>query len=82
MRPVSIPEPESLDAESVLDCYELARLPAPMRKGRAEPAANLLALIDRYDAFILDGYGVINVGRSRYRASGTRSTPFVRPAGR
>ena len=62
MRPVSIPEPESLDAESVLDCYELARLPAPMRKGRAEPAANLLALIDRYDAFILDGYGVINVG--------------------
>ena len=59
---VSIPEPELLDAESVLDCYELARLPAPMRKGRAEPAANLLALIDRYDAFILDGYGVINVG--------------------
>ena len=62
VRPVSIPEPESLDAESVLDCYELARLPAPMRKGRVEPAANLLALIDRYDAFILDGYGVINVG--------------------
>ena len=61
-RPVSIPEPESLDAESVLDCYELARLPAPIRKGRAEPATNLLALIDRYDAFILDGYGVINLG--------------------
>ena len=61
-RPVSIPEPESLDAGSVLDCYELARLPAPVRKGRAEPAANLLALVDRYDAFILDGYGVINVG--------------------
>ena len=61
-RPASIPAPESLDAESVLDCYELARLPAPTRKGRAEPAANLLALVDRYDAFILDGYGVINVG--------------------
>ena len=58
----SIPDPESLDAESVLDCYELARLPAPTRKGRAEPAANLLALVDRYDTFILDGYGVINVG--------------------
>ena len=58
----SIPDPESLDAESVLDCYELARLPAPARKGRAEPAANLLALVDRYDTFILDGYGVINVG--------------------
>ena len=58
----SIPSPESLDAESVLDCYELAHLPAPPRKGRAEPAASLLALVDRYDAFILDGYGVINVG--------------------
>ena len=58
----AIPAPESLDVESVLDCYELAHLPAPPRKGRAEPAANLLALAGRYDAFILDGYGVINVG--------------------
>ncbi len=58
----SIPGPESLDAESVLHCYEQARLPAPTRKGRAEPAANLLALVDHYDAFILDGYGVINLG--------------------
>ena len=62
VKPVSIPEPESLDAESVLDCYRLARLPAPVRNGRAEPAENLLALADRYDAFILDGYGVINIG--------------------
>ena len=62
LRAASIPGPESLDAEAVLDCFERARLPAPTRKGRAEPAANLLALIDRYDAFILDGYGVINVG--------------------
>ena len=61
-RPVSIPSPESLDAESVLDCYELACLPSPARRGRAEPAANLLALAERYDAFILDGYGVINLG--------------------
>ena len=62
VRSLSIPEPESLDAESVLDCHELARVPAPVRKGRAEPAPDLLALVDRYDAFILDGYGVINVG--------------------
>ena len=60
--PLFIPEPESLDAESVLGCYELARLPVPLRRGRAEPAVSLLALTDRYDAFILDGYGVINVG--------------------
>ena len=58
----SIPGPESLDPESVIDSYELVRLPRPPRTGRVEPAANLLALIDRYDAFILDGYGVINVG--------------------
>ena len=62
VRPVSIPEPELLDPESILDCYERVRLPAPTRKGRAEPAENLLALLDRYDAFILDGYGVINLG--------------------
>lgn len=61
-RPLFIPEPEWLDAESVLDCHELARLPTPVRKGRAEPAPDLLALVDRYDAFILDGYGVINLG--------------------
>ena len=62
VRSLSIPKPESLDAESVLDCHELARLPAPVRKGRAEPAPDLLALVDCYDAFILDGYGVINLG--------------------
>ena len=62
VKSVSIPKPWLLDAESVLDCYELARLPAPVRRGKAAPAANLLALADRYDAFILDGYGVINVG--------------------
>ena len=62
VRPASIPKPESLDAGSVLDCYEQARLPAPVRRGQASPAASLLALADRYDAFILDGYGVINVG--------------------
>ena len=61
-RPDSIPEPESLDPESILDCYERARLPSPTREGRAEPAEHLIALVDRYDAFILDGYGVINLG--------------------
>ena len=62
MNTTPIPDPESLDPGSVLDCYERVRLPAPPRQGQAEPAAKLLALVDRYDAFILDGYGVINVG--------------------
>ena len=58
----SIPGPGSLDPEAILRCFGRARLPAPVRKGMAEPAAGLVALADRYDAFILDGYGVINVG--------------------
>ena len=81
LSPQSIPDPESLDAESVLDCYELARLPAPKRKGRAEPAANLLALVDRYDAFILDGYGVINLGPEPIPGIGD-TIPALRAAGR
>lgn len=57
-----LPEPEALDAEAVLRCFERVRLPAPRRRGRAEPAADLAALAGRYDAFVLDGFGVINVG--------------------
>ena len=62
--PGAFPEPGTLDAVSVLRCFEQVRgrLPAAERKGRAEAAANLASLADRYDAFILDGYGVINVG--------------------
>ena len=56
------PSPGSLDPEAILRCFGQARLPAPVRKGKAEPAAGLVALAERYDAFILDGYGVINVG--------------------
>ena len=58
----SIPGPGSLDPEAILRCFARACLPAPVRQGKAEPAAGLVALAERYDAFILDGYGVINVG--------------------
>jgi len=62
MAPVRLPEPEDLEPETILRCFEHARLPAPARRGRGEPAPGLAALVDRYDAFILDGYGVVNVG--------------------
>ena len=62
MNPTSVPDPESLDAASVLGCGERTRLHDPVRRGRAESAAELVSLVDRFDAFILDGYGVINVG--------------------
>ena len=60
--PPPLPEPGDLDPEAVLRCFARARLPAPSRRGRGEPADGLAALAGRYDAFILDGYGVVNVG--------------------
>lgn len=40
------------------------RLPAASRQGAGERAGGLLALADRFDAFILDGFGVLNVGEA------------------
>lgn len=62
MAPPALPEPGELEPEAILRCFAHARLPAPARRGRGEPAAGLAALAGRYDAFILDGYGVVNVG--------------------
>ena len=62
MVPTPFPEPGDLEPETILRCFARARLPAPRRRGRAEPAPGLAALADRFDAFILDGYGVVNVG--------------------
>ena len=62
MAPVPLPEPGDLEPETILRCSARARLPTPARRGRAEPAPGLAALADRFDAFILDGYGVVNVG--------------------
>lgn len=61
-RAAALPEPDALTPEGVLRCFARARLPAPRRRGRAEEAAGLAALAGRYDGFILDGYGVVNVG--------------------
>ena len=58
-----LPEPGDLEPLSILRCFARADLPAPLRRGKGEPAAGLAALAYRYDAFILDGFGVINVGR-------------------
>lgn len=40
------------------------RLPKVPRQGAAARAAGLLALADRFDAFVLDGFGVLNVGEA------------------
>ena len=57
-----LPGPGNLTPEAILRCFARARLPAPARRGRGDPEEGLVALADRYDAFILDGYGVVNVG--------------------
>ena len=48
------------------NAYEAVRhrLPMPPRQGAAERAPGLLALADRFDAFVLDGFGVLNVGEA------------------
>ncbi len=62
MSEAHFPESASLDTEAVHRCFARARLPAPLRQGLGEDAESLAALVDRYDAFILDGDGVIKVG--------------------
>ena len=57
-----LPGPRDLEPAAILRCFAHARLPAPARRGRGEPAPGLAALAGHYDAFILDGYGVVNVG--------------------
>ena len=86
------PEPEDLAPETILQCFARADLPAPRRRGRAEPAPGLAALAECYDAFILDGFGVINVGAEpvpgivdavqALRAAGRAVMVFTNGAGR
>lgn len=57
----------TLTFEEALDAYENARHrlpPMPERAGEAESVPNLDALADRFDVFLLDGFGVLNVGDS------------------
>lgn len=40
------------------------RLPRPPRAGAAEPVDSLESLVHRFDLFLLDGFGVLNVGEA------------------
>ena len=53
-----------VDAQWAFQRYEAvrARLPAPGRAGEAQPRADLGELSDRFDAFVFDSFGVLNVG--------------------
>ena len=57
----------TMTAAEALDAYEAARHrlpPAGTAQGRATPAARLTDLADRFDAFLLDAFGVLNVGET------------------
>ena len=53
-----------LDAASALRRYEEVRerLPSARFPVRPEPIPDLSGLVDRFDAFVLDAFGVLNVG--------------------
>jgi glycerol 3-phosphatase-2 len=56
----------SIEPAWAFERYEAirARLPQVRAAGKAERAADLAALADRFDAFVLDAFGVINVGET------------------
>ena len=57
---------DHLKTEEAFAAYEAVRaaLPAATSGGRAEAVADLDAIADRFDVFLLDAFGVLNVGES------------------
>jgi len=64
----------ALDAAAACDRYEAVRdrLPSAAFPAAAAQAENLAALADRFDAFVLDGFGVLNVGDGAVRGAADR----------
>ena len=60
---LNIPGPAQLDAEATLQIYQALRPILPSaRQAPNQKAVRLRDCLDAFDAFILDGFGVINVG--------------------
>jgi len=58
-----IPAPAALDLAGVMAIYEMQRRYMPQAvSGGARQAGGLIDILAEFDALILDGYGVINVG--------------------
>ncbi|MGB2303881.1 MAG: hypothetical protein ACPH6D_04750, partial [Candidatus Puniceispirillales bacterium] len=57
-------EPSQLDINDILHVYEDLRPIMPDHiPGRGEKAGRLRDLINDFDAFMLDGFGVLNIGK-------------------
>ncbi|MEM6375062.1 MAG: HAD hydrolase-like protein [Pseudomonadota bacterium] len=57
----------SITADQALDAYEAARYRLPKttpKRGAAERAVSLSGIADQFDVFLLDAFGVLNVGES------------------
>ncbi len=64
-----IPAPGNLDADTTISLYEALRPLLPAAPQRAvKKSARLADIISEFDALILDGFGVINVGTEKIDA--------------
>ncbi len=54
----------NISTKEIINLYETQRpfLPKPLREGKANKVNSIIDIVDEFDAFILDSYGVLNVG--------------------
>ena len=63
LKNLRLPDADNITADSTLAIYEALRPLLPKApSGAHKTAARLVDLLDEFDALILDGFGVINVG--------------------
>ena len=63
LKNLRLPDADNITADSALAIYEALRPLLPKApSGAHKTAARLVDLLDEFDALILDGFGVINVG--------------------
>ena len=85
LKSVAMPEPDRLELDHIISIYQALRPVMPQATSRQTRQRNrLVDLVDEIDAFILDGYGVINVGDGPipgidefFAAAGQRNVPVI-----
>ena len=72
--------PAPADPAEIFALYQAARprLPVPPRRGAARPVADLGAIADRFDLFLLDAFGVLNIGEAAVPGAIDRVRALVR----
>ena len=63
LKHLNIPAADALELDDVMAIYAALRPIMPYgKKGAFHQASRLIDILDKFDGFVLDGYGVINVG--------------------